>query len=678
MTIKNKIVFLIGIVVIFSFSITSIIVVNQIKNIVDEAGEELAIERVSHYSEIVKANLNNVMDTTRCLVDNIKGLQQSKNPNRLDLNNILIEIMKTNPRYLGVCIIMEPNAFDNKDNDYKTSILSDASGRVTLYCERSSGQLNIIPLTDYNDPNGYYLPIKESRKEVIMEPFFYTIGSKKILMTSLLMPIIVNNKFIGIAGIDIALTEFSEILKHISLYEFSEVSLISDTNLVVGNSYNDKIIGENIFDVQFEDEHLFIKEELAIKKQCKIYSNGNYTVFNSFTIGKTDTPWKFITSIPVKEIQKKSNILKMTILKISIIILIILIILLKFISNSIIIPLNKVIINIKDISQGEGDLTKLLNINTNDEIGTLGFWFDKFIVDLKKIVIGIIKTVQTLLETSFKVLNISTILEKDTSETSFLSTSILHATSNLSNTLKEVSDSINYSTENLLLIASATEEMTVTINEISVNTNTSMDIAQNVELQTKDMFKLIQQLGKAAIDISKITDVISEISEQTNLLALNATIEAARAGEYGKGFAVVANEIKDLAKQTATATTSVKTMIAEIQNISSTSIIKVDDIKNIVSDIVDICSSISTSIVEQTATTQEISNNLNTISTGIKNSADNVLNSYDMINGINTDVRKVKEFADNGAENSSLLRTQANNLNSISEYLKDVLQKFKV
>ena len=72
-----------------------------------------------------------------------------------------------------------------------------------------------------------------------------------------------------------------------------------------------------------------------------------------------------------------------------------------------------------------------------------------------------------------------------------------------------------------------------------------------------------------AQSISKVTEVITEISEQTNLLALNATIEAARAGEAGKGFAVVANEIKELAKQTAEATKEIKTKIEGIQTSTS-------------------------------------------------------------------------------------------------------------
>ncbi len=77
--------------------------------------------------------------------------------------------------------------------------------------------------------------------------------------------------------------------------------------------------------------------------------------------------------------------------------------------------------------------------------------------------------------------------------------------------------------------------------------------------KSEQALQRVDELGIAANEISKVTEVITETSVQTNLLALNATIEAARAGEAGKGFAVVANEIKDLAKQTAQATLDIKT-----------------------------------------------------------------------------------------------------------------------
>jgi methyl-accepting chemotaxis protein len=111
----------------------------------------------------------------------------------------------------------------------------------------------------------------------------------------------------------------------------------------------------------------------------------------------------------------------------------------------------------------------------------------------------------------------------------------------------------------------AAEEMTATINEIAQNAEKAGAISDQAVDKAGETSGQMEGLGQAAEGIGKVVETITEISEQVNLLALNATIEAARAGEAGKGFAVVANEIKELAKQTSTATLEIKEKIANIQ-----------------------------------------------------------------------------------------------------------------
>ena len=112
--------------------------------------------------------------------------------------------------------------------------------------------------------------------------------------------------------------------------------------------------------------------------------------------------------------------------------------------------------------------------------------------------------------------------------------------------------------QNVNVVATAMEEMTAAVQEIAQNTTKASSMTEDAVNYAKGSSEKVNQLGFAAKEISKVTEVITEISEQTNLLALNATIEAARAGDAGKGFAVVANEIKELAKQTANATGEIK------------------------------------------------------------------------------------------------------------------------
>lgn len=152
--------------------------------------------------------------------------------------------------------------------------------------------------------------------------------------------------------------------------------------------------------------------------------------------------------------------------------------------------------------------------------------------------------------------------------------------------------------------------MTTTINEIAQNTEKANTITGEAVSEAKGASDNVDELGSAAQEISKVTETVTEISEQTNLLALNATIEAARAGDAGKGFAVVANEIKELARQTAEATQDIKRRIEGIQDSTSGTVTKIQQISKVINDVNDIVSTIASSVEEQSVTTKEIATNV--------------------------------------------------------------------
>jgi methyl-accepting chemotaxis protein len=138
--------------------------------------------------------------------------------------------------------------------------------------------------------------------------------------------------------------------------------------------------------------------------------------------------------------------------------------------------------------------------------------------------------------------------------------------------------SIEASSTNASMVAAASEEMNATIGEIAKNAENGRSISDQAVSKAKDASSQMNELGDAAQSIGKVVETINDISEKVNLLALNATIEAARAGDAGKGFAVVANEIKDLAKQTASATQEIKSKIENIQGSTKNTIAVIDEI----------------------------------------------------------------------------------------------------
>jgi len=176
---------------------------------------------------------------------------------------------------------------------------------------------------------------------------------------------------------------------------------------------------------------------------------------------------------------------------------------------------------------------------------------------------------------------------------------------------KTEADSINsralVAGESISSVAAAMEEMTATVTEISQNAVRASQVAATASQKAEDTHLVISALAEAARKIGEVSNLIGSIAEQTNLLALNATIEAARAGEAGKGFAVVANEVKELAKQTASSVTEIDQMVSELQGKAEQGAAAADEILSVIREVAEVADNIAAAVEEQTATTNEIS-----------------------------------------------------------------------
>jgi methyl-accepting chemotaxis protein len=165
-------------------------------------------------------------------------------------------------------------------------------------------------------------------------------------------------------------------------------------------------------------------------------------------------------------------------------------------------------------------------------------------------------------------------------------------------------------------VASAAEELSVSVREIAEQISRSSERAQTAVRTSADTVAKVNSLLEASRRIGDIVGLIEEIAGQTNLLALNATIEAARAGEAGKGFAVVAAEVKNLAAQTARATTEIGQQIGAIQSATTDSVASIDEISRQIHELDTIIGSVAASVEEQAAATEEISSSIQSASKG--------------------------------------------------------------
>jgi methyl-accepting chemotaxis protein len=170
---------------------------------------------------------------------------------------------------------------------------------------------------------------------------------------------------------------------------------------------------------------------------------------------------------------------------------------------------------------------------------------------------------------------------------------------------------------NVETVAAGSEQISGSIADIAQNAHEAAMVATEAVVVVHATNSTVAKLGDSSLEIGNVVKVITSIAEQTNLLALNATIEAARAGDAGKGFAVVANEVKELARETASATEDISRRVEMIQSDTADAVSAIGEISYIISRINDFQLSIATAVEEQTANSAEMNRNVREASTGV-------------------------------------------------------------
>jgi len=325
-----------------------------------------------------------------------------------------------------------------------------------------------------------------------------------------------------------------------------------------------------------------------------------------------------------------------------------------------------------------GDLRGKLEARSNDEIGNMVTQLSNMTGKLNGMVKEITGAGDTLFISSGKLSTSADEFSAVAGDTASRTISVAAAAEEMSANMSTVAAATEQAATNIALVSTATEEMTSTISGIVKSTEKAQEITKMAVQEASSASEKVDELGRAAIEIGKVTEAITEISEQTNLLALNATIEAARAGEAGKGFAVVANEIKELAKQTASATGEIKKRIDSIQDSTEATVKQIQQITQVIGEVNAIVSSIVTAVDEQSATTNEIAENISQASIGIQEVTVNVAQVSTVSNSVAQEIAEVSQSADSISHGSITMKTNVVELTKMAEQLKDLVQHFKV
>jgi len=486
------------------------------------------------------------------------------------------------------------------------------------------------------------------------------------------------NKVLGYVAIRIAVDKFNAIVQQrtgmgetgesfLVGRSGGEVSLRSDLVLNNGKigapkkaAYLDQALEGNSGDLITKDE-------------------GGDTIFVRFDpVDVRDVNWAMVTVGSAGEIFGPVSSLRNTMIWIILGAMVVVAAIALWITAEIIRPIGNTVAMLKDIAQGEGDLTRRLDQSSRDETGEMATWFNMFMDKVQEIIAKVVSDAGVLNQVASGLSGVAGDMSEGVGNISRRTGQVAGTCGDMSRNMNGVAAASEETAANVNMIASAIEEMTATVGEIAKNSEKARGITDTAVTRAGEASAKVDALGKAASKISKMTETINDISGQTNLLALNATIEAARAGEAGKGFAVVAAEIKALANQTGSATLEIKQLVEGIQSATSDTVSQIQEISGVIDDVNEIVETIAAAVEEQSVTSREISGNVSSASTGIQEVNDNISHSSVSAEGISNEVGEVSKSVEEIAGSSRQVRSSADELSGLANRLNEMVGRFKV
>ena len=351
-----------------------------------------------------------------------------------------------------------------------------------------------------------------------------------------------------------------------------------------------------------------------------------------------------------------------------------------FIARTITRPVNDLVDMSKDIAQGEGDLTKRMEVATKDELGELSTWFNMFLERLNNMVSEIKKHAANINVSSQEMAlgnqDLSNRTNQQSSSLEETATAMEEINSIVQNNAEDAKNA-NEITQKAQksVVDSRTELLDAVNNSIEMN----QDMLQNLQSTNKDVVSAMEEIMESSKKIEGIITLMNDIAFQTNLLALNASVEAARAGEHGKGFAVVASEVRKLAHRSSKASTEIGVLI-------QTSLGHINSGRNLVKDGEEGMDEMRTKIETMLNNLKsESDSNLNGILTSVKEVSEVMENikvaSEEQAEGVDQINKAIADMDRITQENSALVEqntTTSQNMAQEAENLEELLNTFKV
>lgn len=525
---KSKLTLTVGLVAFISYMIIILYTGITISNRTLEAAKKDIVKQAQKHAFLVQDDMDKAFMTSITLAKSLAAIQNKNSPalTRKDVNQILERLLLDNPDFMGTYTLWEPNAFDNQDALYANTAGHDATGRFVPYWTRGEDnnidmRASLFYTTAGFDKGDYYLIPTKRKREVILEPAKFPIQGKDVLLTSLIAPVLRNNKSQGIFGVDITIDHFQKKTEAAQqeMYDGEiKIVVLSNKGRYVANTANPELVGE-VISTNFGNKENTLRKIQEGKTEIEKIDDA-YTASVPVIIGNTQTPWQIQITVAESVILHKVRKGLTVMILLACLFGVAGVVLISLIIGRITRPLSKLADKTKGVAEGKLDMN--IDINRTDELGLLSNSFSSMISKLRTIITSI-KVNSTMVSDGSSQISTSAQQIAQGANMQSISTENIHSA--IRNFVGKI-DSING------YISANQEKTTAGVK--------SLEDAQN---STEYTLNSIENIAKDIISIQGI-------AKKTDILAINAAIEAAKAGETGRGFSVVANEVRKLAEQT--------------------------------------------------------------------------------------------------------------------------------